>query len=68
MKKLKILIFCIITGVSCFGQIRTNDSLTIQEFNFFYKDSIDNIVSFGDYEPTGFVSFDDGSLIISTEF
>lgn len=56
------------TLTTCFGQTMLDDSLTTQEFNFFYKDSIDNMVSFGDYEPTGFVSLDDGSLIVSTYF
>lgn len=56
------------TLTTCFGQTKLDDSLTTQEFSFFYKDSIDNKVSFGDYEPTGFVSLDDGSLIVSTQF
>jgi hypothetical protein len=57
-----------LTLTTCFGQTKLGDSLSTQEFNFFYKDSIDNKLSFGDYEPTGFVSFDDGSLIVSTQF
>lgn len=68
LKKLTILIFSVIVFTNSFGQIKLDNSITTQEFNFFYKDSIDNKVSFGDYEPTGLVSFDDGSLIISTEF
>jgi len=56
------------TAMSCFVQTKFDTSVMTEEFNFFYKDSIDNIVSFGDYEPTGFVGFNSGSIIVSTEF
>ncbi len=68
MKKLTTFLFSVLTLTTCFGQTNLGDSMMTQEFNFFYKDSIDNKVSFGDYEPTGFVSLDDGSLIVSTQF
>lgn len=50
------------------GQIPSMDNLDIKEFTFFYKDSIKNEVTFGNYEPTGILSTNDNSLIVSTQF
>lgn len=68
MNKRTALLFSIIAFSTVIGQTKVTDSLNIQEFNYFYKDSVDNKVSFGDYEPTGFISLADGSLIVSTQF
>ena len=62
-----LLSFCIFAFHVCSGQSKFGDSLNAKEYNFFYKDSSNNKVSFGNYEPTGFVSLSDGSLIVSTE-
>lgn len=68
MNKLTTLIICLLTSIQSFGQTNIDNSVETEEFSFFYKDSVDNIVSFGDIEPTGFVCLNSGSIIVSTKF
>lgn len=68
MNKLTTLIICILVSLQSFGQTKIDNSAEIEEYNFFYKDSVDDIVSFGDYAPTGFVCLNSGSIIVSTNF
>ncbi len=55
-------------SLQSFGQTKFDNSVVNEEYNFFYSDSVDNIVSIGDYEPTGFVRLNSGSIIVSTIF
>jgi len=61
-----IIAFFILPNI--YGQVSFLNNLKVQENNFFYKDSINGQITFGDYEPTGIVSMKDGSLIVSTKF
>lgn len=62
------LLFYFSLSLGLQGQIPSMDNLDIKEFTFFYKDSIKNEVTFGNYEPTGILSTNDNSLIVSTQF
>jgi hypothetical protein len=62
------LLFTILGFSACFGQSKQGDSLTVREFNFYYRDTIEGKVVYGDYEPTSCVLLDNGSLIVSTQF
>ena len=41
---------------------------TIEEHRIYYKDSIENNITYGTYEPTDLIGLDDNSLIISSSF
>ena len=62
----------IITFIFCFSGLKSQelfDNLKdVQEVNFFYKDSANNEIAYGKYEPTSLIGLKNGSLIISTEF
>jgi hypothetical protein len=66
-KKLILTLFILIFFSNSYGQNVYEDELSIYEFDFYYSDSIDSDITFGDYKPTGIVSLQDGSLIVSTE-
>ena len=69
MQKLLIIVLSTFLSVlKIYGQNSSLDFIIVKETNFFYKDSIDNVVTYGNYEPTGIISLDDGSLVISTKF
>jgi len=44
------------------------DSTEVEEYNFFYSDTANGEFTYGDYEPTGIIRLEDGSLLVSTKF
>lgn len=68
MRILLQIIIAACTFTNAFGQATFLNNLKVREDNFFYKDSINGQITYGNYEPTGIISMDDGSLVVSTKF
>jgi len=68
MKRTLIILLSMLSVLKTYGQSNLLDNISVKETNFFYKDSIDNEITYGSYEPTGIISLNDGSLVISTKF
>ncbi len=64
------LILSLLITLCCaglFGQ-KIADSTEVKEYNFFYSDTANGEFAYGDYEPTGIIRLEDGSLLVSTKF
>ncbi|MFH0893439.1 MAG: hypothetical protein V2A54_03295 [Bacteroidota bacterium] len=66
MKYLLLLIILLKIEIS-FSQNLFQGS-ELKKANFFYEDNANGDTVLGDYEPTGIIALDDGSVLISTEF
>jgi len=68
LKRFLQIIVLFFTLTNIYGQAKLLTNINVKEVSFYYKDSINGQITFGDYNPTGIISLKDGSLIISTEF
>jgi len=67
MKRLLLLSFTLLNSILGYAQIKCDFIAQSQELNFSYKDSLDGIVTLGNYEPCGLLKVNDSSFIIAAD-